>query len=78
MKKMTCKQLGGACDMEFFAETFEDISKQSQQHGMEQFQKGDTAHLEAMSQMQSLMQEPKAMEEWMSEMKSLFNQQPEL
>ncbi len=78
MKRMTCKQLGGACDMEFFAETFEDIAKHSQKHGMEQFHKGDTAHLEAMSQMQSLMQEPKAMEEWMSEMKSLFNQQPEL
>ena len=26
MKTMTCKQLGGACDLEFQAETFEEIA----------------------------------------------------
>jgi predicted small metal-binding protein len=29
MKKMTCNQLGGACDFEFLGETFEEIASQS-------------------------------------------------
>lgn len=35
MKTMTCKQLGGACDKEFSANTFEEIAELSKQHGME-------------------------------------------
>ena len=37
MKAMTCKQLGGACDLEFKADTFDEISKLSRGHGMEIF-----------------------------------------
>lgn len=29
MKTMTCKQLGGACDLEFKADTFDDMAQQS-------------------------------------------------
>jgi len=32
---MTCNQLGGACEKEFRAETFEEMAKMSKQHGME-------------------------------------------
>ena len=46
---MTCKQLGGACDLEFRANSFEEIAEQSKKHGMEMFQKGDKEHLEAMN-----------------------------
>jgi hypothetical protein len=35
MKTMTCKQLGGACDLEFHSDTFEEMSNQN---GMEIFQ----------------------------------------
>ena len=56
MKTMTCKQLGGACDKEFHAETFEEMAELSKKHGMEMYQKGDEEHLEAMHQMQNLMQ----------------------
>lgn len=34
MKTMTCKQLGGACDKEFHAQTFEEMAELSKQHGM--------------------------------------------
>ena len=64
MKKMTCQQLGGACDLEFQAETFEEIAEMSKKHGMEMFQKGDEAHLKAMNEMQGLMKTPGAMNEW--------------
>ena len=73
MKTMTCRQLGGACDMEFHAETFEDMAEQSKQHGMEMFQKGDEGHLEAMGKMKALMQEAGAMEKWMAERQAEFD-----
>lgn len=64
MKTMTCNQLGGACELEFTAETFPEIAEMSKNHGMEMFQKGDNAHLEAMNKMQEMMQKPNAMQEW--------------
>lgn len=65
MKSMTCKQLGGACNMEFKANTFEEIAELSKKHGMDMFKKGDFEHLEAMEKMQQLMQNPKSMQSWM-------------
>lgn len=64
MKTMTCKQLGGACDLEFHAETFEEMAKLSQQHGTEMFKLGDPAHLAAMDVMKELMKDPEAVETW--------------
>ena len=69
---MTCKQLGGACDQEFHANTFEEMAELSKQHGREMFQKGDTAHLKAMDEMQELMQNPKAMQEWFENKRKEF------
>lgn len=64
MKTMTCKQLGGACDLEFHAETFEEMAELSKNHGTEMFKKGDKAHLEAMEKMKVLMKDPEAVETW--------------
>ena len=64
MKTMTCKQLGGACDKAFQANTFEELAELSKQHGMEMYQTQDPAHLEAMAKIQGLMQNPEAMKEW--------------
>jgi len=71
---MTCKQLGGACDAEFSAETFEEIAKMSKEHGMEMFQKSDEAHLKAMSEMQQLMQSPDAMQDWFENKRKEFEE----
>ena len=35
MKKMSCKQLGGACEEIFEADTFEEISELSKAHGIQ-------------------------------------------
>ena len=64
MKTMTCNQLGGACDKEFSADTFEEMQEMSKKHGMEMFQSGDEAHLKAMNKMKELMKSPEAMSEW--------------
>jgi hypothetical protein len=77
MKTMNCKQLDGACEKEFHANTFEEIAEMSKQHGMEMFQGNDEAHLKAMSDMQKLMQNPEAMQNWFSSKEKEFNALPE-
>lgn len=77
MKTMTCKQLGGACDQEFHAETFEEIAALSKKHGMEMYQKGDQEHLNAMNEMQELMQSPETMNEWMENKRKEFEALPD-
>lgn len=76
MKKMTCKQLGGACEIEFQANTFEEIAEMSKKHGMEMFQKGDEAHLLAMKEMEELMKSPDAMRKWFELKKEEFEKLP--
>ncbi len=73
MKTMTCKQLAGACDLEFKGETFEEISELSKAHGKEMYEKGDKAHLVAMGKMQAMMQKPGAVQEWFASKKREFN-----
>lgn len=77
MKTMSCKQLGGACEKEFQAKSFDEIAEMSKQHGMEMFQKKDEAHLKAMNDMQQLMQKPEAMQEWFEGKKKEFEELPE-
>ena len=77
MKTMKCSQLGGACEEEFQANSFEEIAEMSKQHGMEMFQKNDQAHLKAMNEMQGLMQDPKAMETWFDNKRKEFESLPE-
>lgn len=77
MKTMTCRQLGGACDLEFHAQSFEEIAQMSKNHGMEMFQKGDEAHLKAMQEMQIIMQSPIAMNEWFENKREEFDALPE-
>ena len=78
MKLMTCKQLGGACDLEFRANTFEEMAELSQKHGMEMHQNQDSAHLEAMQEMQALMQNPAEMEKWYESKRQEFEALPEI
>lgn len=77
MKSMTCKQLGGACDMAFQANTFEEIAEMSKNHGLEMYQKGDEAHLKAMNDMNDLMRQPEKMEKWLLGKRKEFEDLPE-
>lgn len=60
---MICKQLNGACNQKFQKNTFEEIAELSKKNGMEMFQKNDKPHLEALKQMQFLMQSDVAMKD---------------
>jgi len=77
MKKMTCKQLGGACDKAFHANSFEEIADMSKQHGTEMFQQNDQAHLKAMGEMQELMKKPEEVAAWFESKKNEFYALPE-
>ena len=77
MKTMTCKQLGGACDMAFHANSFEEMAELSKKHGMEMFQKGDKDHLEAMNEMKQLMKTPDSMQTWFENKRKEFDVLPE-
>jgi hypothetical protein len=77
MKTMACKQLGGACDKEFRANTFEEIAELSKKHGMEMFQAGDKSHIKAMEDMSKLMSSPQSMKEWMEDKRKEFDALPD-
>src|SRR3989337_521070 len=65
MKTMTCKQLGGACNQTFSANTFDEIAMMVSKHGREMVQQGDAAHIEAMNDMRNIMTSPEAINTWM-------------
>ncbi|MBT6833559.1 MAG: DUF1059 domain-containing protein [Rhodobacterales bacterium] len=73
MKTMTCKQLGGACNKTFSADTFDEIVTMSKRHGMEMFEKNDKSHLDAMEEISVLMQDQSKMHEWFNQKKEEFN-----
>ena len=77
MKTMTCKDLAGACDAEFHAETFDEMAEMSKKHGMQMLEQGDQAHIEAMEKMTGLMSDPEAMKEWFETVQKMFDSLPE-
>lgn len=72
MKSMTCNQLAGACDLVFSADTFEEISAQSQLHGKEMFAANDGPHMAAMGKMMEMMNSG-TMDAWMADRKAEFD-----
>ena len=77
MKTMTCEQLGGPCDKEFHAETFEQMAEQSKKHGMEMFEKGDEEHIKVMNKMKEHMNDPDAMKDYMESKQKVFDSLPD-
>ncbi len=73
---MKCSQLGGACELEFHANTFDEIAQMSKKHGFEMFQAGDAAHIKAMNEMQNLMKTPSAMNDWFDNKRKEFDNLP--
>lgn len=73
---MTCKELGGACDEIFSANTFDEIAMMVSRHAREMVQQGDAAHIQAMNEMRNNMTSPEAMNAWMEEKRNAFNRLP--
>ena len=76
MKTMTCKHLGGACDIAFQANTFEEMAELSKNHAMEMIKKGDEQHSKALREMQELMHFPEGMNAWFENKRKTFDSLP--
>jgi len=76
MKTMTCKQLGGACNQTFSADTFDEIAMMVSKHAREMVQQADAPHIEAMNEMRNNMTSPQAMNAWMDEKRKAFDTLP--
>ena len=77
MKTMTCKQLGGACDQTFSANTFDEMAMMVSKHAREMVQQGDAAHIAAMNEMRNQMTSQEAMNAWMEGQRNTFNLLPD-
>lgn len=44
MKKLTCRQLGGACDEEILGASFAEIGRNCREHALARIRAGDSAH----------------------------------
>ena len=75
MKKMTCKELNGVCDVEITGNTPEEMIKNSQEHAMSA---NDDAHKNKMKEMgQEMHNDPEAVKKYMDDFKAKFDAQPE-
>ncbi|HTE32004.1 MAG TPA: DUF1059 domain-containing protein [Chryseolinea sp.] len=73
MKTMTCRQLGGACDQTFSANSFDEIAMMVSKHAREMVQNGDQPHIVAMNEMRSNMTSPEATKAWMDDKRKVFD-----
>ncbi|MDT4988748.1 MAG: hypothetical protein QOI74_2842, partial [Micromonosporaceae bacterium] len=64
MKTMTCKQLGGPCDLALQGETANDVIKAQDSHLKQVVASGDAAHESALKQMQGRWKNPIAGMGW--------------
>ncbi len=74
MKKTTCKELRGACDLEITGATPEEMGENSKNHLMEMIQSGDAAHKAAMEDMMKLSADEQT--KWYENFKASFDSLP--
>jgi len=76
MKTMTCRQLGGPCDLELRGETADDVIKAQDRHLKEAVAAGDASHEEANTAMRGRWKHPLASMGWYRDTKKAFAQLP--
>lgn len=72
MKSMTCKQLGGPCDLNHTGATANDVIKAQDKHLNEAVADGDTSHAEALQDMKARWKRPIAGMGWYRQVKKDF------
>ena len=76
MKKLTCRDLGGPCNMELTGDSFQEIGKKSYEHVMEQINNGDEPHKAAAGKMKNAS--PEEQKSMMAEYETRFNEAPNI
>ena len=77
MKTMTCRQLGGPCDLAHRGETHNDVIIAQDAHLKEAEKAGDEAHLPARKDMKGRWRHPKKSLDWYRRMEADFAALPE-
>jgi hypothetical protein len=77
MKSMTCRQLGGPCDVPHRGTSADDVIKAQDQHLKDMVAGGDTAHEDALKDMKGRWKHPIRGMGWYREAKSNFAALPE-
>ena len=72
MTTMTCRQLGGPCDLELAGETADDVIKQQDRHLREAVRAGDEVHGPAAEQMKARWRHPVRAMGWYRSVKKAF------
>ena len=72
MKTMTCRQLGGACDLQLRGETADDVIKAQDKHLRDAVAGGDTAHEPALDAMRGRWKHPIKGMGWYKDTKKAF------
>jgi hypothetical protein len=72
MKTMTCRQMGGPCDVAFQGETANDVIKAQDQHLKEAVENGDETHKAALEAMQGRWKNPESGKGWYVEVQKAF------
>jgi predicted small metal-binding protein len=76
MKTMTCKDLGGPCDLAHQGETADDVIKAQDQHLRDVVAAGDSAHEDALEAMNARWKDPSGNMGWYEETKRRFAELP--
>lgn len=77
MKTMTCRQLGGPCELEHRGDSADDVIKAQDQHLKAAVKAGDTTHEDARKTMKGRWLHPKKAMGWYNDTKQAFADLPE-
>jgi hypothetical protein len=77
MKTMTCRQLGGPCDVSHHGKTANDVIKAQDSHLKEMVAGGDDTHKSALKEMQGRWKNPLAGMGWYRKAKRDFAALPQ-
>ena len=77
MKTMTCKQLGGPCDLEHHGTTADDVIKAQDKHLKEVVAAGDEVHQQAAKEMKGRWRNPIKGMGWYKDTKREFAALPD-
>lgn len=77
MKTMTCRQLGGACDLPLRGTTADEVIKLQDEHLRSVVAEGDATHKDALQQMKGRWKHPIKGMGWYKNVKRDFATRPE-
>ena len=77
MKTMTCRQMGGPCDVPFHGNSADEVIKAEDSHLKEMVASGDGTHSSALKSMQGRWKNPVAGMRWYLNTRKAFAALPE-